>query len=419
MQTRRVLVCVLGVIVATSWPLAAQRNNDRGRQQQPPMTASRPPQEQADVDTLVRFVDSHQMSDPALPGLAAPSPAPAPAPAAAGAAPATPVLTAPPRQAPAFSLTWQNNHFIRSGAGTTFVPYTLKIDRAQLPASGVAYYIRVVDADQAAAFLKWAAAMLAPAPAPGNNRNAAPAPPPPQPSYAWQTINFIDLPAGDTIQRAVQLPPGKYVVYVAVKEKAPAPPPAPAANNRNNRNQPPAAAPAAAPPAMVGFVRKELDVPNYTTADLQLSSVLLATAIEPLQAQLPAAQQDAQPYVIGATRIAMANEHRFARAGTINLLFWIYGNTSTAAGKPDLTVDYNFYTKQGAGEKYFNKAPSQELNAAALPPEFKAGDPVVGALEGVPASVFPPGDYRLEIKVTDKPSGKSITQNVNFTVLPV
>ena len=29
---------------------------------------------------------------------------------------------------------------------------------------------------------------------------------------------------------------------------------------------------------------------------------------------------------------------------------------------------------------------------------------------------FPAGDYRLEIKVTDKPTGKAVTQNVTFTV---
>ena len=34
----------------------------------------------------------------------------------------------------------------------------------------------------------------------------------------------------------------------------------------------------------------------------------------------------------------------------------------------------------------------------------------------VPLVSFAPGDYRLEIKITDKPSGKMITQNVNFTV---
>jgi hypothetical protein len=34
----------------------------------------------------------------------------------------------------------------------------------------------------------------------------------------------------------------------------------------------------------------------------------------------------------------------------------------------------------------------------------------------VPLASFPTGDYRLEIKVTDKISGKAFTQNVNFTV---
>ena len=34
----------------------------------------------------------------------------------------------------------------------------------------------------------------------------------------------------------------------------------------------------------------------------------------------------------------------------------------------------------------------------------------------VPLLSFPPGDYRLEIKITDKPSGKTVTQNVNFSV---
>ena len=34
----------------------------------------------------------------------------------------------------------------------------------------------------------------------------------------------------------------------------------------------------------------------------------------------------------------------------------------------------------------------------------------------VPLVSFAPGDYRLEIKITDKPSGKTVTQNVNFTV---
>ena len=34
----------------------------------------------------------------------------------------------------------------------------------------------------------------------------------------------------------------------------------------------------------------------------------------------------------------------------------------------------------------------------------------------VPLASFPVGEYRLEIKVTDKVSGQTLTQNANFTV---
>ena len=44
-----------------------------------------------------------------------------------------------------------------------------------------------------------------------------------------------------------------------------------------------------------------------------------------------------------------------------------------------------------------------------------AGHQLPGSLI-IPMAPFPAGEYRLEIKVTDKPSGKVVTQNVNFTV---
>ena len=37
----------------------------------------------------------------------------------------------------------------------------------------------------------------------------------------------------------------------------------------------------------------------------------------------------------------------------------------------------------------------------------------------MPLASFPEGDYRLEIKVTDKIANKTLTRDVNFTVSPV
>jgi hypothetical protein len=34
----------------------------------------------------------------------------------------------------------------------------------------------------------------------------------------------------------------------------------------------------------------------------------------------------------------------------------------------------------------------------------------------VPLKTFPEGEYRLEIKITDKNSNKTVTRDVNFTV---
>ena len=99
------------------------------------------------------------------------------------------------------------------------------------------------------------------------------------------------------------------------------------------------------------------------------------------------------------------------------MLFWVYGAETDAASKPDVTIEYSFYQKMADGEKYFNKTAPQALNATTLPPEFSvaAGHQLPGSLV-VPLGSFPTGDYRLEIKITDKRSSKTLTQNASFTV---
>ena len=109
----------------------------------------------------------------------------------------------------------------------------------------------------------------------------------------------------------------------------------------------------------------------------------------------------------------------FARSFSL-VIFWIYGAGDAGAGKPDVTLEYNFHQRVAGAEKYFNKTQPQIVNATTLPPDFNvtAGHQVPGSLE-IPLASFPAGDYRLEIKITDKVSGKTLTQNANFTVLPV
>ena len=401
MQVRRVLALFVVVLLVSATSTAlAQRANDASKQ------PARSAQEQQDVQALVQTVELALLSDLGIqvPAPGAPPPATPPT-----AKPLT--LGAPDSSQGELPVKWESNHFVK-GQTDTYIPFTLALDRATV-ASGAALWIRVVNVEQAAAF---ATMVTTPPPAKpqGNNRNQ---PAPVRTSFAWDNGSFVDVPESGKLSRAIQLRPGQYVAYIAVKEKSAAAPAANQGNNRNNRNAAPAPAPAAAP-GKVGLLRHEITVPDFGVADLTTSSVILARSVE--QVAAPPTDQESNPYVFGPMRIVPSPDGKFAKSAELSVIFWIYGAAAAASGKPDVTIEYNFHQKLAEGEKYFNKTAPQQLNAQTLPPEFNvaAGHQLPGSLV-VPLSSFPSADYRLEIKVTDKTSGKSITQNVNFSVLPV
>jgi hypothetical protein len=264
-----------------------------------------------------------------------------------------------------------------------------------------------VTVDQAASFAQQVIAM---AKQQGNNKNQPPA----RTVFAWDNGSFVDVPEGGKLQRAIQLRPGQYVAYIAVKDKSPAA----AGNQRNNDRNRNDKNPPAAAPGKVGLLRHEITVPDFGQGDLTTSSVIVARSVE--QVSAAPTDQESNPYVFGPMRIVPSPDGKFGKSAELSVIFWIYGAQAAASGKPDVTIDYNFHQKLAEGEKYFNKTAPQQLNAQTLPPEFSvaAGHQLPGSLV-VPLTSFPAGDYRLEIKVTDKASGKSVTQNVSFTVLPV
>jgi hypothetical protein len=395
MQVRRVLtLLIVSLCISAASAALAQRND-----------ASKPParsaQEQQDVQALVQAVELALLADL---GIQVPAPGAPPPQTPPTAKPLT--LGAPDSSQGELPIKWESNHFVK-GQTDTYIPFTIVLDRASV-ASGAALWIRVVNAEQAAAF---AVSVTTPPKPQGNNKNQ---PPPLRTTFAWDNGSFVEAPEGGKLSRAIQLRPGQYVAYIAVKERSAAPA-ANQANNRNNRNAPP---PTTAAAGKVGLLRHEITVPDFNVADLTTSSVILARSVE--QVAAPPADQESNPYVFGPMRIVPSPDGRFSKSAELSVIFWIYGAQAAASGKPDVTIEYNFHQKLAEGEKYFNKTAPQQLNAQTLPPEFNvaAGHQLPGSLV-VPLSSFPTADYRLEIKITDKTSGKSVTQNVNFSVLPV
>ena len=365
MRIRRLLGAVLAhMLLYSAGPLVAQQ---RGTTAQPAPQTPRPP----DPDTVALV----QMVDAAIVKM--------------------PTTQAEDTRQGDIVLNWAAAHFIK-GQNGVYVPFTLAFDPSSVRTSEVALYIRAVQKSQLAAV----ATALTP-PAPGSK----PTQPPPVPKYDWDNVHFLQKPADGRITRAIALPTGDYELFIALKERSVAPTAA-------------AANPPGTPTAKSGLLRHPLQAPDFNKPDLQTSSVIVATTVEPVSGQLTPAEQEANPYVFGPMRIVPSKDGRFAKTNELQVIFWVYGASAVAGGKPDVTIDFNFHLKQPDGtEKYFNKTAPQQLNAQTLPPEFNiaAGHQLPGSLI-IPLAPFPAGEYRLEIKVTDKPSGKVVTQNVTFTV---
>jgi hypothetical protein len=291
------------------------------------------------------------------------------------------------------ALSWVHEDFLKATGNKQYIPFTVTYDPSKATGQTVSLYWRVVSKDAPAA---------AAVPTGGKDDKKDDKKAPPAPRYAYEDLNVIPVAAGQAgpakISRSFTVAGGSYDVYVVVKE---------ATSQQKN-----------APAPKMSLIKQTVTVPDFWNADLSTSSVIVAQKIEPLNAPLSPNEQAERPYALGMMEITPAFEMKFSKKAELSTFMLIYNPKTDAMNKPDVTVEYNFYQKPaGAAEKFFNKTNPQALNATTLPPQFDmAQGHQLQTGQAVPLASFPDGDYRLEIKVTDKLANKSLTRDINFTV---
>ena len=266
---------------------------------------------------------------------------------------------------------WAND-FLKSSEQTTFVPFTLSVDESKLSTAAVAMYLFVVP--QGARAGSAAAAF----------------------EDGYHVLLGTPTDEGfHLISRGFWVPAGDYDVYVALSESE--------------------VEPGATPATMM--LRRALSVPDLWTGGFATSSVILAESIESLNAPPPPDQLPANPYTLGTMRIAPKSTPEYSTSDELSMLFLVYNAGMTAAGMPDVMVEYAFNVVGESGEDFFNRTSPQAFNERTLPQGFdmNAGHQLVAG-QAVPLSSFPPAEYRLEITVTDNTSGESLTHSVGFSV---
>ncbi len=265
--------------------------------------------------------------------------------------------------------------FMKSQEARTFVPFVLNLNNA--PKTDAALYIRVVD------------------PA------AVPDPKAKKVTYPWDDIHFVPAAqvAGDSpkLNRVFMATAGTYDVYVAYKERIPEKAPKGTV-------------------AKMGVLKTQITVPDFYNAELNTSTILVADKVNMLTAPISPDEARERPFVFGAQELLPAPDMDFKKADELSIFFQVYNAGLDAAGKPDLTLEYEFHKTEAGAEKFFNKTNPQVVNASMLPPTFDpAKFPVPGGIT-VPLASFGEGQYRLAIKITDKAANKVFTRDVKFTV---
>lgn len=268
--------------------------------------------------------------------------------------------------------------FIKATDGNTYVPFTLTLDPDSVGDS-VAIYLYIDEHQDV------------PVERDDDER----------PEAIWEEAHFVDVSESDgavRISRAFTVPGGTYDVYVAIRDSAGA--------DGDSDDDP-----------TVLLLREEVEVPDFWTPELQISTILIAEAIEPLAVQLTPEQQVMRPYALGPFEIVPKFDLDFERDEQFAPLFFVYNAGVQDGAKPNVTVEFDFHQQTADGEEFFNRTSPQEFNGQTLPPDFDLtiGHQIVAGQQ-IPLTIFPAGSYRLEIKVTDNTSGSVVTHNVAFSV---
>src|SRR5687768_111925 len=263
--------------------------------------------------------------------------------------------------------------FMKSQEARTFVPFVLTVNNA--PAAPAALYIRVV------------------------NPAAQPDPKAKKIEYPWDDIHFIPVEkVAPTLHRVFMAPAGTYDVYIAYNERTP------------EKNAPKGFVP------KMGVLKTQVTVPDYYNGELNTSTVLVAEKVNMLTSPISMEEARERPFAFGMQELLPAVDMEFKKSEELSIFFQVYNAGLDAAGKPDLTLEYEFHKTEGGAEKFFNKTNPQLVNATTLPPQFDpAKFPIPGGIT-VPLASFGEGQYRLAVKITDKAAGKTITRDVKFTV---
>lgn len=176
-------------------------------------------------------------------------------------------------------------------------------------------------------------------------------------------------------QKAVPLRPGLYKLDIVIKD----------VNSGN-----------------VGTVNTRLAVPRYEEQQLASSTMILADVIE----RVPARQIGLGQFVLGASKVRPRLDAAFTPADKLGIYMQIYNlHVDEATKKPSASIEYRILKDKEEVSKFTETSEKMEVNGEQITIE-----------KLVNLDKLQPGDYKIEVTVTDNVAKSTITPSAKFTV---
>jgi hypothetical protein len=194
-----------------------------------------------------------------------------------------------------------------------------------------------------------------------------------------------DGPAGSFVYQArTNLKPGAYHMTVVVEDKV--------------------------VKGQMGTLVQPLEIPDYATKNFDMSSVsILALYKRNDEGVGPDEEKHAGLFSMGSFRLVPRAAPVLQKSDALAFYYQIYNpSPDPATSKPNLESTYTFYIKDPTGWKPFRKPVVKPVGQVEL------WDLALKDLLR-PDQVLPV-DFRMEAKVTDKTSGKSVSREILFSV---
>ncbi len=151
----------------------------------------------------------------------------------------------------------------------------------------------------------------------------------------------------------------------------------------------------------VAAFRKDVEVPDFASKTLTLSSITLAGRMTPTDY----AASGGKPFYMGNFRVVPRPDAAFRTSEDLNIYFQIYNPVrDPGTGAPKLDVSYSFRSKQPDGTL-------KDFGAYSVKNS-------TGQVQGysVPLAKWPPGDYEVAVTVKDDVAGASQSATAGFVV---